>query len=673
MKKYIFILITLLITKLSFAQTPDIAFHSSTPETIIANIETEIVITLINNGDMATTGNTNVTITSNDQYLTIIDDTAVYEPMAAGETQDATFKVILSPMAPKDHNISLNFKAILEGTCVISDVSFDFETGIQGWTTIDADGDGFDWIESGIKLGPSYGHNSDYCMFSQSFDNDFDILYPDNYLVSPEKYLIGENAQLKFWACAQDVNYPAEHFGLAISTNGNTSDSDFITITEWTMTAKNQKDQGNWYEYSVDLNEYEGQNIWLAFRHFNCFDQYFLALDDVEIFNVYQPITCSGNFIITTTNPSPDITFDSYSPENIFPGQESDLNVTFINKGDKPNICSSDVTLTTNDQYLSIIEGTASLSPMNPDDRLTCAFPVTVDAAAPNGHEAVVNMNVKPQNVAGEEISFTYKFEKDLCGWTTLDGNYDGHVWYHTSDTDAHDAIMVMSHSGNGHLMSESYCNASMMALSPDDYLISPSLIGVTENTTMSFWACAQDEDYYFEHFGVAVSTTGNTSAADFTTIKEWTLTAKETRAGTWHEYTVDLSEYAGQFIWVALRHFNSTNVFIICVDDISINNFVRYMEFNSSFNVIIGTVSLTENEMNTEIYPNPVENQLYINTKEDINEIEIYNLLGIKLYSEIINQGNEKVLDMSNFESGVYLVKIRTDKGTETLKIHKN
>ena len=97
MRKYIFILITLLITKLGLAQTPNIAFHSCSPETITANEEIELVITLINNGDVATNNNTIVTITSDDQYMTIIDDTAVYGVMSPGETQEGTFKVMLNP------------------------------------------------------------------------------------------------------------------------------------------------------------------------------------------------------------------------------------------------------------------------------------------------------------------------------------------------------------------------------------------------------------------------------------------------------------------------------------------------------------------------------------------------------------------------------------------------
>ena len=44
------------------------------------------------------------------------------------------------------------------------------------------------------------------------------------------------------------------------------------------------------------------------------------------------------------------------------------------------------------------------------------------------------------------------------------------------------------------------------------------------------------------------------------------------TRAqGSWHEYTVDLSAYAGQEIWVAIRHFGCTDMFILNVDDVTL------------------------------------------------------------------------------------------------------
>ena len=82
----------------------------------------------------------------------------------------------------------------------------------------------------------------------------------------------------------------------------------------------------------------------------------------------------------------------------------------------------------------------------------------------------------------------------------------------------------------------------------------------------MEFWACAQDASYPYEHFGVAVSTAGNTAASDFTTIAEWTIE----NGKTWTKYVVDLSSYSGQG-YVAIRHFDCSNMFLLDVDDIVI------------------------------------------------------------------------------------------------------
>ena len=190
----------------------------------------------------------------------------------------------------------------------------------------------------------------------------------------------------------------------------------------------------------------------------------------------------------------------------------------------------------------------------------------------------------------GEGDEFFFGFENDLEGWTNIDNDGDGHVWYHSSEAGNHSTLAVTSHTGVGHVMGESYCNATWAALTPDDYMVTPEMYNIGGSSVFTFWACAQDVSYAAEHFGVAVSTTGNTSAADFTTVAEWTLTAKgdrtfrkaeakakvrgeNTREGTWYQYTVDLSAYAGQQAWIAIRHFNCSDQFLMCVDDVEMLN----------------------------------------------------------------------------------------------------
>jgi hypothetical protein len=162
------------------------------------------------------------------------------------------------------------------------DQFYDFNDGFLRWTTIDADGDGYEW-----QLNRNWNNPSNtYSAVSASHDDMYELpLTPDNYLVCPFKLTYG---LLTFRACAQDAAYPKEHFGVAISTSGNTDANDFTTIWETTMTAKAQ---GAWYDYAIDLREYEGQEIWVAFRHFGCTDQFMIVVDDVTLYREWDGVT----------------------------------------------------------------------------------------------------------------------------------------------------------------------------------------------------------------------------------------------------------------------------------------------------------------------------------------------------------------------------------------------
>ncbi len=175
-----------------------------------------------------------------------------------------------------------------------SGIEQDFESGLNDWTSIDADGDGYGWVlgsetggvylaEGSTLYGSDHSGEGDMAT-SGSYSNVYGTLEPDNYLVSP---LVNLGGSISFWAVAQDANYPEEHFGVAVSTTGNTDASDFTTIQEWTMGATGAtpgaKDQSTWVEITVDLSAYAGQTGYVAIRHFNCTDMFFLNIDDITI------------------------------------------------------------------------------------------------------------------------------------------------------------------------------------------------------------------------------------------------------------------------------------------------------------------------------------------------------------------------------------------------------
>lgn len=66
---------------------------------------------------------------------------------------------------------------------------------------------------------------------------------------------------------------------------------------------------------------------------------------------------------------------------------------------------------------------------------------------------------------------------------------------------------------------------------------------------------------------------------------------------------------------------------------------------------------SIEEMENRFEIYPNPVDDVLYIKLNDDVKEIKVYNIYGIKMTT--VNGQQSTVIDMSSFNPGIYFVEI--------------
>jgi len=68
-------------------------------------------------------------------------------------------------------------------------------------------------------------------------------------------------------------------------------------------------------------------------------------------------------------------------------------------------------------------------------------------------------------------------------------------------------------------------------------------------------------------------------------------------------------------------------------------------------------------------IYPNPVKNSLNIDSKEMIENIQIFNYLGSLVFEQKCNNSSVK-LNTSDFIKGMYLVRINSINGTSTKRL---
>ncbi len=442
------------------------------------------------------------------------------------------------------------------------DFEEDFDEGrLLDWTLIDADGDAHNWqlpTEGGMGFG-----NSNGMMVSYSYDNaSTSPLTPNNFLVSP-RVTLPENAVMLFYASAMDEAYPAEHFGVAISTTVNDDPSAFTLLQEWTLSAKGDENrQGGWHRYSVDLSAYAGQEVYLAIRHFNSTDKFAMCVDEIFVGNY------NAKFLLYS-----DIILDGQTVATYQYGRHYLLNTDGFADG-------SSHTTTIRAYYE---DGTTLENECAWTYRTSDHFqgsPTGLQAQS-DGNQVQLSWTLPEMTnpVIVDELYYDFA-DSTLSDLTLIDANHDGQQF------------RVYPYGGYGGgigLRSFSWMNGPG-ALNPDNFIVTPRLTP-SENGRITFMACDADMPGIApdpEHFGVAVSTTGNTNAADFVMIEEWNST------GSYTEYSADLSAYAGQQIYVAIRHFNTTGeTYFLCVDNIRLTGIEAEVTRNA-----IGALVYANNEL---------------------------------------------------------------------------
>ncbi len=80
---------------------------------------------------------------------------------------------------------------------------------------------------------------------------------------------------------------------------------------------------------------------------------------------------------------------------------------------------------------------------------------------------------------------------------------------------------------------------------------------------------------------------------------------------------------------------------------------------------------SLSEIASSVKVYPNPAENNLFVETNVNIETISVYTITGVMVYNEQCTMNNVQ-LDITDLNSGVYFVKVMTNNGEIVKRIVK-
>lgn len=152
---------------------------------------------------------------------------------------------------------------------------------------------------------------------------------------------------------------------------------------------------------------------------------------------------------------------------------------------------------------------------------------------------------------------------------------------------------------------------------------------------------------------------TAQTTAGTATIIKTYTASPIVVGAA-WVKDSVDYTATASGTRYFSIRAkggANTTTALTIFMDDIMIEK------------VVSGTVGVKTISANDaiSIFPNPTSGLLNINAVEVNSSVEVFNVIGEKVYTNSLVKGNNSV-DLSGLSNGAYFVKLNSN-GTITTK----
>ena len=134
----------------------------------------------------------------------------------------------------------------------------------------------------------------------------------------------------------------------------------------------------------------------------------------------------------------------------------------------------------------------------------------------------------------------------------------------------------------------------------------------------------------------------------------------KSVTTGSWGTLSIPFTEYSG-------INFNDIGQLVISATGATNPVYIDNIYFSNGSALSTSKFTLAK----VSLYPNPTTNFINISSEKDIQKAIVYNVLGKLVKSLNINQ-KSKNIDVSNLNSGIYLIKYVVDNKVGTAKFIK-
>jgi len=231
--------------------------------------------------------------------LTVDDPTAPAIPTDVAVTPTATTGEVTWVAGENNASWNLRWRPYVDPA--LASVLWDlpvpgYEDQVANFMIYDADGDGNNW-----GLAYSSDAQNDACFTSASYSGG--ALTPDNWLITP---VVGLGGTLKFKAWQQSATYPDKIMVYVCDNPEWESTDEFVAISEFIQPAGTAAES-----FEFDLSDYEGTGV-IAFRHYDCNDQWAIYVDDIEVIPANPVEIPEWTFVENVTSP---YTIEGLTPE----------------------------------------------------------------------------------------------------------------------------------------------------------------------------------------------------------------------------------------------------------------------------------------------------------------------------------------------------------------------
>jgi hypothetical protein len=209
--------------------------------------------------------------------------------------------------------------------------------------------------------------------------------------------------------------------------------------------------------------------------------------------------------------------------------------------------------------------------------------------------------------------------------------------------------------------------NASDLALTPDNWIYSYAInltsFNTNDNIVLSWKVrgelASKSHEYYTVYAATSIDPYDPTLTFKSSPVQNGGEYVDDVGgAGVFVDRTLDISSLAGNMVYIAFRHHNSSDQLIINIDDVSISTAALGIE--------------DFNKENFKFYYDPDSQTLSMKSANNpISSIKIYNLLGQRTFDKRLSNTTENI-DLSSLTEGIYIAQVEIDNTTKAIKFLK-